>query len=128
MRTRKPAFLWTLLLAVAPVFAQEDPGLGPWRLGMSREQAVSFVEQGPYSDAASGAFEASSAPFAGHKIKATLTFGAAGLAGVKFANYEGSDWREAEKTALEVFDQFKAKYGEPASRTSRTTSAGMSWT
>src|SRR3954469_21308862 len=50
VRTRKPAFLWTLLLAVVPSFADEDLGMGPWRLGMTREQATSFADQGPYTD------------------------------------------------------------------------------
>ncbi|MEO8316357.1 MAG: hypothetical protein ABI645_16365 [Pseudomonadota bacterium] len=111
MLTRKPAFLWALLLATVPAFAAEDPGLGPWRLGMSKEQVVSFVEQGPYADAVSGAAETASAPFAGHKVKATFMFGAAGVATIRFHNYEGSDWQAAHTAALEVFDLFKATYG-----------------
>ena len=84
VRNRKPALLWALLVAAFPALAQEDMGLGPWRLGMSKEQVVSLAEQGPYSDAASGSMETASAPFAAGKVKATLTFGTAGLAGVKF--------------------------------------------
>jgi hypothetical protein len=111
VRTRKPAFLWALALAFAPAFADEDLGLGPWRLGMTREQVVSFADQGPYNDAAAGSVETSNAPFSGHKVKATFALGATGLASVKFHNYEGSDWREANRVALEVFDLFKSKYG-----------------
>jgi hypothetical protein len=111
VRTRKPAFLWALLLAAIPAIAQEDPGFGPWRLGMSKEQVVAFVEQGPYNDVAAGNVETASATFAANKVKATFVFGAAGLATIKLHNYEGSDWREAHKFALQVFDQFKAKHG-----------------
>jgi hypothetical protein len=111
VRTRKPAFLWALVLAVAPSFADEDLGMGPWRLGMSREQVTSFTAQGPYRDAASGALETDSATFAGHKVKASLISAAAGLTTIKLHNYEGGDWQKAYAAALEVFDQFKAKYG-----------------
>jgi hypothetical protein len=111
MRTTSPVFALALLLAVVPALAAEDPGPGPWRLGMSKEQVVSFAEQGPYRDGASGTVETDNAPFAGRKVKATLVFGAAGLATIHTQNYTGSDWREAHKAALEVFDQFKAQHG-----------------
>jgi hypothetical protein len=111
VRNRKPAVLWALLVAAFPALAQEDSGLGPWKLGMPKEQVVALVDQGPYTDVAAGSVETASAPFAASKVKATLAFGATGLTSIKFHNYEGKDWREAHKSALEVFDQFKAKHG-----------------
>jgi hypothetical protein len=111
VRTRKPAFLWALLLAAIPAFADEDLGLGPWRLGMTTEQVTSFAEQGPYTDAGAGVLETAAAPFAKKKVKATFTFGAAGLASVRFQLASGSEWRDAEKAIMEVFDEFKAKHG-----------------
>jgi hypothetical protein len=111
VRTRKPAFLWALLLAAFPALAQDDPAFGPWQLGMSKEQVVSFAEQGPYNEVAAGNLETANATFAKRKVKATFTFGATGLTSIKLHNYEGSEWREAHRIALEVFDQFKAKLG-----------------
>lgn len=111
VRNRKPAVLWALLVAAFPALAQEDPAIGPWKLGMPKEQVVALVDQGPYTDVAAGSVEAASAPFAARKVKATLAFGATGLTSIKLHNYEGKDWREAHKSALEVFDQFKAKHG-----------------
>jgi hypothetical protein len=111
MRTTSHVFVLALLLATVPALAADDPGAGPWRLGMSKEQVVSFVEQGPYTDGTSATVETDNARFAGRKVKATFVFGAAGLATIQMQNYAGSDWREAEKAALEVFDHFKAQHG-----------------
>jgi len=110
VRTTKPVFLLALLLAV-PAFAEDDLGLVPWRVGMSKEQVVAVADNGPYKDVAAGAVETDNAPFGARKVKATFVFGAAGLATIQMQIYSGSDWREAEKAALEVFDQFKAKLG-----------------
>jgi hypothetical protein len=111
MRTTSRIFVLALLLAAVPALAAEDVGPVPWQLGMSKEQVISFVEPGPYKDGATGTVETDNAPFGGRKVKATFVFGAAGLATIQMQIYAGSDWREAEKAALEVFDVFKAKYG-----------------
>lgn len=111
MSTRKPALLWALLMAVIPAFSQEDPGAGPWKMGMPKEELVALVEGGPYVDAAGGAVESASAPFAARKVKATFVFGSAGLASIQHHLYSGADWREAEKAVMEVFDHFKTRHG-----------------
>jgi hypothetical protein len=111
MRATSPVFVLALLLTTLPAFTAVDPGIGPWQVGSSREQVASFAEQGPYKDGASGTMETDNAPLAGRKVKATFVFGALGLATIQLHAYAGSDWREAQKAALEVFDVFKAQHG-----------------
>ena len=113
VRTPNPVIFFALLLAAVPAMAADAPAPAPvpWTLGMSKEQVVALAEQGPYADAASGAVETTSAPFAGRKVKATLVFGAAGLASIEYHIYAGSEWREAEKGVMQVFDHFKAAHG-----------------
>lgn len=111
MNTWKPACLWALLLAAFPLLAQEDPGVGPWRLGMTKEEAVAIAERGPYNDVSPDSVHTADATFGGRKVKATLTFGATGLASIRFHNYEGKDWQEAHRAALQVYDHFKSKFG-----------------
>jgi hypothetical protein len=55
--------------------------------------------------------ETINAPFAGHKLRATFSFGATGAATIRFHNYEGSEWQEARKATLEIFDTFEEKFG-----------------
>ncbi len=112
MHSRNPAFLLALLLVVGPAFADEDVGLGPWRIGMSKEQVVAFTDLGPYENvAATGGVATEKARFSGHKVKASFVFGDAGLDSIQVISYEGKEWSRAKDVAMEVFDHFAAKYG-----------------
>jgi hypothetical protein len=106
----KLGLLLALALTTGPAIADEDVGIGPWRLGMSKEQVTALAEQGPYKDIAGGV-EAEAGKFQGNKAGAALTFGDAGLRSIQVKVYEGDDWRKAETAALSVFDYFKSNYG-----------------
>lgn len=95
----------------ASMLVSEQADFGPWRLGMPKEQAVSFLDHGSFKDSAPNDMEAASATVASHKGKATLTFGKAGLASIRLHKYEGKDWREARSSILEVFDEFRVEFG-----------------
>jgi predicted nucleotidyltransferase len=100
-----------LLLAAGPAFADEDVGIGPWRLGMPKEQVVAFAELGPYKDVADGGVETEEAKFSKHKATASFVFADAALRSIEVRVYEGKDWRKAQEAAMEVFDHFAANYG-----------------
>lgn len=105
------ALLLALALTAVPAVAEEDVGIGPWRLGMSKEQVLSFVDQGPYADTASGGSEAAGAKFRDQKVGASFVFASTGLSSIQVKVYEGSDWQKAVTAVLGVFDHFKASWG-----------------
>ncbi len=111
VKTRKPMLLLALLAVIGTVVADEDAGLGPWRLGMSKEQIVAFAEQGPYADAANGGVETSATKFKGRKTSTSLAFTDAKLSSVVVRLYAGDSWGPARDAVLDVFDQFAKSYG-----------------
>jgi hypothetical protein len=111
VKTGNRAFLLALLLAIGPAFAAEDVGLGPWRLGMSKEQVTAFAEQGPYTDIAGGGLETAAGKFKDKKVATSFTFANATLRSMVVKVYEGTEWRKAETATLDVYDYFKANYG-----------------
>ncbi len=110
MFKRNPVFLLALLLVTGTAVAEEDVGIGPWRLGMTKDQVVAFAEVGPYKDAGD-TVETEGAMFAGRKAAATFTFGDAALRAIEVRTYEGKDWRKAQEAALAVFDHFATAFG-----------------
>jgi hypothetical protein len=111
VKTRSLALLLALALAAGSAVAEEDVGIGPWRLGMSKEQVLALAEPGPYKETASGGLETDGAKFKGQKAEASFTFASAGLGSIRVKVHEGGDWSKAVTAVLEVFDYFKASYG-----------------
>ena len=110
MKSGSFAGLLALLLVAGSVFADEDVGLGPWRLGMSKEQVAAIADGVPYKDIADG-LETQGGKFQSRKVAVALTFGGSGLATVKLKLYEGNDWNRATNAVLDAYDYFKANYG-----------------
>lgn len=107
---------WLAVLALAlfssAAVADDDLGLGPWRLGMSKDQVVAQAEFGPYKDVqVTGGVETANGKFAGHAANTSFVFDPAGLQFIQVWNYEGGDWRKAKDAALEVYDYLLARFG-----------------
>jgi hypothetical protein len=86
--------------------------VGPWRLGMSREQVRSFAEYGPYEPVAvTGGLETHNALLSGERKNVSFVFDDQGVAYIQVWEYEGSDYESAKRAVLEVFDSFVASYG-----------------
>jgi hypothetical protein len=103
-----------LVLAATSVsaLAEEDIGLGPWRLGMTKDLVVAQKDFGPYTEVrVTGGVETGNARFAGHPVNTSFVFNDAGLEFLQVWNYEGEEWRKAQSAALEVFDYFSEKFG-----------------
>jgi hypothetical protein len=106
-------FLILVLAAMSmSAFAEEDIGLGPWRLGMAKELVIAQKDFGPYTDVrVTGGVETGNARFAGHPVNTSFVFDDAGLEFLQVWNYEGEEWRKAQSAALEVFDYFSENFG-----------------
>ncbi len=111
VKPRTPVILLGLLLAFGPAFADEDVGLGPWRLGMSREQVQALADQGPYKDGADGRLETSGRKFGSHKTTTSLVFADGALSAIEVQVYEGKAWNLAKDAALDVYDHFVKNHG-----------------
>jgi hypothetical protein len=86
--------------------------VGPWRLGMSREEVQSFQEYGPYEAVAvTGGLETHNALLNGKQKNVSFVFDDEGVAYIQVWEYEGSDYEAAKSAVLEVFDSFVASYG-----------------
>jgi hypothetical protein len=100
-----------LSLLSLPAIAAEFT-LGPWRLGMSREEVQSFAEHGPYKDVAvTGGLETFNAHVLGGRKNVSFVFDDAGLEYIQLWGYEGADYKSAKAAVLELFDLFVKDYG-----------------
>lgn len=102
-----------LLLAGGPCFAADEPlDLGPWQLGMTKEQVVAIADRGPYKDVpGTSDLETAEGKFRGKKAATRLVFANASLRSLEVRVYEGKEWRKAKDAALDVYDQFASGYG-----------------
>jgi hypothetical protein len=86
--------------------------VGPWRLGMSREEVQSFQEYGPYQIVVvTGGLETHNAVLDGRQKNVSFVFDDDGLAYIQVWEYEGSDYESAKTAVLEVFEFFLDRYG-----------------
>jgi len=106
----KALFLMLSLFSL-PALAAEFT-LGPWRLGMSRQEVQSFAEHGPYEDVAvTGGLETHNANLDGRKTNVSFVFDDGGLRYIQVWGYEGADYVSAKNAVLDVFDLFIEDYG-----------------
>jgi hypothetical protein len=86
--------------------------IGPWQLGMTREQVAAFTDHGPYLPVAiTGGLETPNGIFQGKRTLTSFVFDGSGLLYIQVWNYEGKDFGSAKTAALEIFDLFDASFG-----------------
>lgn len=86
-------------------------GIGPWTPGMSRDQALAFAKNGPYTTGASFNERDATASFQNQKAKVSLAFDDRGLKTIQLHKYEGGNPDAAKAAALQLFDLFTAQFG-----------------
>lgn len=108
----KPVILLSLLLAFGgTAFADEDVGIGPWRLGMSKEQVEALVEQGPYKEGEGGKLETTTRKFAGNRTTTSFVMKDGAVSAIEVQVYDGKVWNQAKDAALDVYDLFAKNHG-----------------
>ena len=123
------ALLLHVLLHALPAAAADVPvscALGPWQLGMTREQVTGFAAFGPYTDVwETGGLETRNALISGGlspgsavagaaspaRANVSFVFDGAGLKYMLLFKYEGRDYKAAKAALLALFDEFQRKYG-----------------
>lgn len=86
--------------------------IGPWQLGMTREQVAAFTDHGPYLPVAiTGGLETPNGTFQGRRTHTSFVFDGSGLLYIQVWNYAGKDFESARTAALEIFDLFGALFG-----------------
>jgi hypothetical protein len=87
-------------------------GIGPWRLGMTRDDVRSFEQFGPYQQVqVTGGLETWNAKVEGKTTNVSFFFDDEKLSYIHVWKYEGSDFEAAKQSAVELFDLFAAKFG-----------------
>ena len=106
---------WTVLFAMSLVsFAQ--PGsraVGPWKLGMTREEVMAVRDHGPYVPVrVTGGIETANGIFDGEKKNVAFVFGQnGGVNKIQVWAYEGKSEDEALKSWYRVYKYFAKRYG-----------------
>ena len=105
-----PSLVLALFYCLSAAAAEEFT-VGPWLLGMSREDVQSFAEYGPYElVAVTEGHETHNAFLDGTKKNVSFVFDDAGLSYIQVWEYEGPDYESAKEAVLGVFDLF-TQYG-----------------
>lgn len=104
------------LLLALPAYGYDqlfpEYAIGPWHLGMTKDQVTSFADFGPYKPVDStGGVETYNAMVDGKKTNVSFVFGDKGLRFIQVWKYEGHDAAAAEQTTLDLFDMFQKSYG-----------------
>lgn len=105
-----PLVLAVGLLLPAAASARE---LGPWRLGMTREEVRSVSEYGPYREVGStGGLETAHGELLGETVNVSFVFGESGCRLIQVWAYEGTDEEEAVRGFFRVYDYLVDRFGE----------------
>ena len=92
--------------------AADEVAIGPWRLGMSKDQVMAFARYQPYATvAAKHGLETPNGTFLGETRKVTFMFDDGGLSYIKVSEYEGDNFEDAGNGILRVFDFFEKNLG-----------------
>ena len=112
--------VFSIFLFCVAGFCLAEPGnefiLGPWKLGMTREEVGKQVEYGPYVPVKStGGLETFNAVLDGKKENVSFAFGADDkVEYMQWFKYEGGDFPAAKAAALDIFRLFDSRYGGAA--------------
>jgi hypothetical protein len=102
--------LFASVLAAASTYAAPDASafrLGPWTLGMTREQVTAVPDTGPYVPVEStGGLETRGGVFESKPATFSFVFGDNGLRYVQLWAYEGKNYEDAKQAALTVANVF----------------------
>jgi len=105
----------SLVLTLATI-VHTQPGaaytIGPWKLGMTREEVKSFLKFGPYTlVAATGGLETAHGTFQDQPANVCFGFDTQGLSYIQVWKYEGKEYASAKSAALDVFRLFRDEFG-----------------
>jgi hypothetical protein len=86
--------------------------IGPWRLGMSKNEVTAFARYQPYASiAAKHGVETANGTFLGEARRIAFMFDDDGLAYIQAWEYEGDDFEAAGNGVLRIFDVFEKQFG-----------------
>lgn len=102
----------TFAFLFAAQVAADEMAIGPWRLGMSKNQVTAFARYQPYAAvAAKHGLETTNGTFLGETRKVTFMFDDGGLSYIKVSEYEGGNFEDAGNGILRIFDFFEKNLG-----------------
>ncbi len=106
----------TVLLASFPAIADDKPlpayTIGPWHLGMTKDQVTSFADFGSYKPVdATGGIETFNAMIDGKKTNVSFVFDDKSLQYIQVWKYEGNNSADAEQATLDLLDMFNSSFG-----------------
>ncbi len=86
--------------------------IGPWRLGMSKEEVMSFAQFQPYVAVPNtGGVETANGIFLGERRNVSFVFDDRGLKYIQASEYQGANFEEAGDGVLRIFDFFEKSLG-----------------
>ncbi|HEY2629559.1 MAG TPA: hypothetical protein VGI57_10550 [Usitatibacter sp.] len=87
-------------------------GLDPWTFGMTAEQVLAQVDQGPYKSFSNGDLETYAGVFAGKKCNVQFYFRDGTLRRIVALTYESTDSGGSGPAWLHTYTALRDKYGE----------------
>jgi hypothetical protein len=108
---RLPVRILIAIVALLGVAAGATFAIGPWTPGMSRDRALAFADNGPYTAGPSASERDATANFQNRKTKVSLAFDERGLKTIQLRKYEGRSPDDAKAAALQLFDLFAEQFG-----------------
>lgn len=109
---RLPATVVLGLLALPGALAASGSGVGPYRFGMTKQQALAVRECAPYREVpGKSQLECPNFAFAGRPRSIFLIFGPEGLSRVQLWFYEGKDRAQAEAAIDELLAYMRKEFG-----------------
>jgi len=101
-----------LAIALAPHASADESPIGPWRLGMSKDEVMAFSKFQPYASmAAKHGLETPNGTLLGEARKVTFMFDDGGLSYIQAWEYDGDNFEAAGNGVVRIFDYFDKTLG-----------------